>query len=93
MTIAADVLMTGLAGLATGLLIGWWFRQSRARHDLALAQAEARAEIDKADARAAGLARELSERDADLLTARAALESQASELSTGGQQRAHLQRH
>jgi DNA recombination protein RmuC len=91
MTIAADVLMTGLACLATGLLIGWWFRQSRARHDLALAQAEASAEIDRADARAAGLARELSERDFDLLTARAALESQASELRTGGQQRVHLE--
>lgn len=91
MTIAADVLMAGLAGLAIGLWVGWWFGQSRARHDQALAQAEARAEIDKADVRAAGLARQLSERDADLLTTRAALESQAAELSTGGQQRAHLE--
>jgi DNA recombination protein RmuC len=80
MSISLDVLLAAVAGLLVGAGAAWRFGVARARAAVALAEAALQARVSQADERAAGFERLARERDADLQTARTALDAQADAL-------------
>ncbi|MCX6551738.1 MAG: DNA recombination protein RmuC, partial [Acidobacteria bacterium] len=91
MSVSIDILIAALAGLLAGAAMAWFVARSRARQAVALAEASLQARVEQVEERSAGFERAVRERDADLQTARRALDAQAADLRVTGQERAGLE--
>ena len=88
MSIPLNLVLAFMAGSALGVVGAWLITRSLGRQDAALAAAALQAQAELAGNRATSLERRVKEREADLETARRALEAQAAELRSLGETRA-----
>jgi len=88
MTVPLNLVLALVAGAALGAASAWLVARARGRQEAALAAAALQAQAELAGGRAAGLERRVKDREADLETARHALEAQAVEIRSLAEARA-----